>query len=101
MYNVYLPRIGLYKCMRWHEDRTGRFNLLGKKLWPLTAFLLALPNIHRTVQIRATPSSKNRYEVLNPIPRILSNTLGNPSQVPDLLFFQLHVTIEHAKLELL
>ena len=36
-----------------------------------------------------------------PVSCILSNTLRNPSETPDLLFLELHVRVEHCVLELL
>ena len=45
--------------------------------------------------------SENRYKVLNPVPRLLCDTLGDPRQVPDLLLLELEVSVEHAILELL
>ena len=45
--------------------------------------------------------SENRYKVLNSVPRLLCDTLGDPRQVPDLLLLELEVSVEHAVLELL
>lgn len=44
---------------------------------------------------------ENRYNILYPVLRILSNALRNPSHITNLLLFQLHIGIKYAILELL
>lgn len=44
---------------------------------------------------------ENRNEVLNAIPRVLSDTLCNPRNTPDFMLFELQVAIKDCVLELL
>jgi len=46
-------------------------------------------------------SSEYGYKIINPIPRVLGDTLRNPRQTPNLMLLQLDIAIKHPILELL